>query len=163
MAPRQDPRPPATHLELIRAGRARCLALCADKSVAPRTRTTPAAGVALQVRVPCSARRWCVLEEFEGLSLPDFGSAYGSRAADLVRSGAFPAFGLDETWTAYRALGDVHFVNGSLDSVGLAHLTGLEEDAPMIKVHAFLEAHPETIEVLACRADLVPDPLFAPI
>lgn len=97
-----------------------------------------------------------MLMEFSGPVDRQVAAAFEHQVAERLVASGHPAYGLGDTWTGPRMLGDVHFVGENVDSVGLAHGDAADEHGPLVHVHTTRVRSDDLDRVFAARSELVP-------
>jgi hypothetical protein len=97
-----------------------------------------------------------MLMEFSGPVARQVAAAFEHQVAERLVASGHPAYGLGDTWTGPRMLGDVHFVGENVDSVGLAHGDAAAEHGPLFHVHTTRVRSDDLDRVFAARSELAP-------
>jgi len=83
-------------------------------------------------------------------------AAFEQQVAERLVASGHPAYGLGDTWTGPRMLGDVHLVGEDIDSAGLAHGDVAGDHGPLIHIHTTRVRSNDLDRVFAGRCELVP-------
>ncbi|MFO7961304.1 MAG: hypothetical protein R6U94_10200, partial [Nitriliruptoraceae bacterium] len=94
--------------------------------------------------------------EFSGPVDRQAAAAFEHQIAERLVASGHRAYGLGDTWTGPRMLGDVHVVGEYVDSVGLAHGDAADEHGTLVHVHTTRVRSDDLDRVFAARSDLVP-------